>query len=91
LPGDRQNPTQLTDPAVSGVVDRTNLSGGDSGFGAMTDTNGPGLAPGPSAFRVRIATNGSARRVMRLPKIEMVAAAQMRWKAPLRHKVGVGS
>ena len=47
--------------------------------------------PNASAFRVRIATNGSARRVMRLPKIEMVAAAQMRWKAPLRHKVGVGS
>jgi len=33
-----------------------------------------------------MATNGSAIRVMREPKIEMVAADQTRTNAPLRHR-----
>ena len=37
-----------------------------------------------------MATKGSATRVTSEPKIEMVAAAQTRWKAPLRHSDAIG-
>ena len=43
------------------------------------------------ACSVRIATNGSAIRVTKLPKTEIVAAVHTRTNAPLRHSPGVGT
>ena len=42
------------------------------------------------ACRIRIATNGSAIRVTKLPNTEIVAALHTRTNAPLRHSAGVG-
>ncbi len=42
------------------------------------------------AWSVRMATNGSAIRVTKLPNTEIVAAAHTRMNAPLRHRPGVG-
>ena len=39
---------------------------------------------------MRIATNGRAIRVTKLPNTEIVAAAHTRRNAPLRHRPGVG-
>jgi hypothetical protein len=47
--------------------------------------------PTESAFRVTMATNGRATRVTRLPKIEIVAAAQTLLNAELRQSELSGS
>ena len=41
--------------------------------------------PSASLPSIRIATSGSAMRVMKLPNVETVVAVTMRWKAGLLH------